>query len=163
MRNIGGKMKKIVGLFLAVVLMVSGCSNSGKKGGSVTCSMEQEGSQLRYDLGYNEDKILKTMKGTVMVTSDKEIADEEMKLVESLYSSMFDDVEGIKYSIKLADNKKDITIIIDIDLSKYDAENDELSMFASLDEEEREEITNVNIEDIVKEFEGQGAECSKVK
>lgn len=156
-------MKKFIGLFLVSVLLVSGCSSSGgndKK--TVTCNLEMEGNTIEYELGYDSDEKIKTIKGTVAIESEEEIDDSQMKMVESLYSSMFDKIEGIGYELNQDKNdKKKVTIVIDIDLEKYDAEEDALGMFATVSD--KGDISKLKVSDMVKGFEASGGECGEVK
>lgn len=158
-------MKKLLGLFLVSVLIVSGCSGSDKNKkdeNTVTCTLQQGENKIEYELGYDAKELVKTIKGTVLVASDEEVNDEQMEMIESVYSSMFDEIEGIDYELNLnKSNKKEVTIIIDIDLEKYDAEEDALGMFANITD--KEDITKTKVSDITKSFEASGGECGKIK
>lgn len=156
-------MKKFIGLFLASVLLISGCSGSGgndKK--TVTCNLDMEGNTIKYELGYDSDEKIKTIKGTVAIESEEEIDDDQMKMIESLYSSMFDKIEGIDYELSQdKSDKKKVTIVIDIDLDKYDAEEDALGMFATISD--KDNISKLKVSDMVKSFEAAGGDCGEVK
>lgn len=153
-------MKKFIGLFLVSVLLVSGCSSSGgndKK--TVTCNLEMEGNTIEYELGYDSNEKVESIKGTVTVESEEEMDDSQMKMIETVYSSMFDKIEGIGYELNQdKSDKKKVTIVIDIDLEKYDAEEDALGMFATVSDK-----TKLKVSDMVKGFEASGGECGKVK
>lgn len=156
-------MKKLIGLFLVSVLLVSGCSSSGGNDKNiVTCSMNMEGNTIEYELGYDSDEVIKTIKGTVAIESPEEVDDSQMAMIESVYSSMFDKIAGIEYELKQDESdKKKVTIIIDIDLEKYDAEEDALGMFATITD--KDDISKLKVKDMVKGFEASGGECGEVK
>lgn len=156
-------MKKFIGLFLVSVLLVSGCSSSesnDKK--SVVCTLEMDGNTIEYDLGYDSDEKIKTIKGTVSMESEVEVDDSQLEMIESVYSSMFDEIEGIEYELNVdKSNKKKVTIVIDIDLDKYDAEEDALGMFATVSD--KDSISEIKVSDMVKGFEASGGECGEIK
>lgn len=154
-------MKKFIGLFLVSVLLISGCSGSNDEK-SVACTLEMEGSTLEYDFGYDSDEKIKTIKGTITLESEEEMDDSQMEMLESVYSSMFDKIEGVDYELSSDEkNKKKVTIAIDIDLDKYDAEEDALGMFATVSD--KDDISNLKVSEMVKGFEASGGECGEIK
>lgn len=154
-------MKKFIGLFLVSVLLISGCSGSNDEK-SVACTLEMEGSTLEYDFGYDSDEKIKTIKGTITLESEEEMDDSQMEMLESVYSSMFDKIEGVDYELSSDEkNKKKVTIAIDIDLDKYDAEEDALGMFATVSD--KDDISDLKVSDMVKGFELAGGKCGEIK
>ncbi|NBK98293.1 MAG: DUF1307 domain-containing protein [Erysipelotrichia bacterium] len=159
-------MKKLIGVFLVSLLVISGCSNGSKKKSekvnSVTCTTDvMEGAKLQYDLKYDNDKILTGFKVTGIQTSKEAISDADVEAAKEGVKSMYGEIDGVKTSFELSSDKKELSYSLDIDFGNYDFEKDELGMFGAV--ESKEDITKVNVKDMVKKFEEGDIKCGEVK
>lgn len=152
-------MKKLVGLFLVSMLVLSGCSSNKDK--SVTCTLEQDNNKTQYKVAYDDKKVMKSLEVAVNTKAEEEISDSDYELVQSLYNTMFADTKGVEVTTSLADNKKSMDLTVKIDLDKYDYEADELGFISKISS--KETFKEMNANEVVKSLKGKGFECGKVE
>lgn len=131
-------MKKIFTVLILICMcIVTGCSSSSTD--EVVGTINRTLNTTDYKNGKWESKITFTYKEKKLTEIKQEISlkvktnAEFTKAKKSAKDTNFgDDYKGVTYKVESDKEEKKVTISMDVDLSKYNATKDELSLFVSI-------------------------------
>lgn len=119
------KMKKFLFLFAALMLVVvTGCGKTN----SLKCTYEDDEQKAVYEMEFDKNDEISTLKMTTSMKLEEELTDEETEQMKSYMSLMCMgfDYEGSKCDVEVEKNA--VNLVISIDMTKLtDEEKAELS------------------------------------